>query len=121
MIKRLIVALAVVYVSITYAFNIFTSLVASMLLVPTSLQNLIALVLVAVTGYSVFRLLDFDEWGIEDAVALLFLGVIALYAVSGNISDVLEKLISNVVSLSVAFLIGLWAARGPRGHRRGGM
>ncbi|NPA71902.1 MAG: hypothetical protein GXO35_03620 [Gammaproteobacteria bacterium] len=116
MIKRLIAAIAFVYVSIVWLWPTFVSLAALFTFIPSAYVNLLALLLITVAGFAVFRILDFDNWGAEDALAVLYLGGIALYALTGDIDVVLVELIKNVVGFSVAFLIGIWAARG--GGRR---
>ncbi len=116
MIKRLIAALAFVYVSIAWLWDVYSSLAAQFTFVPAAYQPLLAILFVTIGGIAVFRLLDTENWGVEDALSMIYLGAIALFALKGDISTVLAELIKSVVSFSAAFLLGIWAARG--GGRR---
>ena len=116
MIKRLIAALAFVYVSIAWLWPTFESLAALFTFVPSAYTDLLALLLITIGGIAVFRLLDPDNWGAEDALAVLYLGSIALFALTGNVVEILVELIKTVLATSAGFLIAIWAAK--RGGRR---
>lgn len=116
MLKRLAAALLFVYFSIVAMWNTYYSLASMFSFIPQNYIAIVTLLLIAVGGVAVFRLLDFENWGAEDAVAFLYLGGIALYSLTGDIDTVLVELIKTAVGFSAAFLLGIWAARG--GGRR---
>ena len=121
MIKRLLAALFVVWASMVWWYDDFASVAALFTFIPSQFAWIVTVALIALAGLAVYRILDFDNWGVEDAVSVLYLGSLALYSLTGNLDTVLVELIKNVVGFSVAFLIGIWAARaGAGGKKRGG-
>ena len=120
MIKRLLAALFVVWASMVWWYNDFASVAALFTFIPAHFLWLVTVALIALAGLAVFRILDFDNWGVEDALSVLYLGSIALYSLTGDVDAVLVELVKNVVGFSVAFLIGIWAARAGAGRKRRG-
>ena len=121
MIKRLIAAVLFVIISISWFWNTFASVAALFTFIPASWQWLATITLISIGGIAVFRLLDFDNLGAEYALSVLYLGSIALYSLTGNPKTVAVELVKNVVGFSVAFLIGIWIAKGSnKRNRRGG-
>lgn len=121
MIKRLLAALFVVWASMVWWYDDFASVAALFTFIPSQFTWIVTVALIALAGLAVYRILDFDNWGVEDAVSGLYLGSLALYSLTGSINAVLIELIKNFVGFSAAFLFGIWVARMSVGqNRRGG-
>ena len=61
---------------------------------------------------AVFRLLDMENWGVPDAAALAWLGVFALYSLTGDATTVALELVKSTTGFAMGLLFGaLIAAR----------
>lgn len=70
----------------------------------------------ALAGLAVFRLLDMENWGVPDAAALAWLGVFALYSLTGDATAVALELAKSTTGFALGMLFGaLVAARAAKG------
>ena len=69
----------------------------------------------ALIGLSVYRILDFEDWGLWDAAGFLIIGSIAMLAITSNPETTALELVKGVTGFGIA---GILAGLSMRGGRR---
>ncbi|ASJ16738.1 hypothetical protein A3L04_06450 [Thermococcus chitonophagus] len=63
-----------------------------------------------ISALSILRLLDRENWGVLDALALGWLGIFALTSMTGNIEQVAYEVVKSAVGFAIGTILGAIAA-----------